>query len=244
MKKWIRGHRVAVTWGLFGLSLAVLALALVLHAVVPNTRPQPSVAVTPGRLTVTIEPTATLRITYLGDSLTAGLHAVEETDSFRSRTTEALASGGPVEEQATKIVGGTVRQTLEGNPDLPNDQDIYVVQLGTNDFNDGDYRAFQRDYGELLDRVRAASPDAALVCLGTWRPAEQASRWDLVIRGACEAHNGRYDRMSDLAADDTMVGPAGRDTFSGPSDDFHPNNAGHRAISDRLMAMVEVERIG
>lgn len=242
MKKWIRGHSVALTGGLLALSVLVLAVAAVLHLLVPGTRPQPPEAATPGRLIVTLDQAAPLRITYLGDSLTAGLHAIAENESFRALTTSTLADGGPVEEHAEQLVGGTVRQTLDGNPEFPTGQDIYVVELGTNDINSVDYRTFQREFGGMLDRVRTASPDAALVCLGTWRPEDRGRDYDLVIRSACESHDGRYRRMADLAEDPALRGPAGVETFSGPSDDFHPNNAGHRAIADRVLAMVEVDR--
>lgn len=193
---------------------------------------------------MTLEQDETLRITYLGDSLTAGLHATTEQDAYRTQLTSAVAGGGPFEESGLRIVGGTVKQTLEGNAEFPRDQHLYIIELGTNDINEVDHRIFSEQYEQLLLRVREGSPDAALVCLGTWRPPSRGANYDLVIRQECESFGGEYRRMADLEADPTHKGPAGEETYWGPSDDFHPNDAGHAAIFERAMSAIEVRRTG
>lgn len=185
-----------------------------------------------------------LRVTYVGDSLTAGLFASTEDQAFRALTTAALAAGRPYEEQGTAIVGGTVQRKLELNEQLPQDQHLYVVELGTNDVTRVDYQTFATQYETLLERVRDASPDAALVCLGSWRPPAQGASYDVVIRQLCEIYDGAYRRLADLQAEPSYRGPEGVETFEGPSDEFHPNDAGHRAIHERIMSAVTVSRGG
>lgn len=195
-------------------------------------------------VTVSLEKDEKLRVAYIGDSLTAGLFATTEEDTFRDLTTTVLADGAPVEEEGRQLVGGTVQQTLDGNKQLPQGQHLYIVELGTNDVNEVDFRTFSRQYKMLLERVQEASPDAALVCLGTWRPPSKGSSYDLVIRQVCESYDGEYRRMSDLEDEPTNKGPEDEDTYQGLSDDFHPNDAGHAAISERLVNAIEVQRAG
>ena len=226
--------------------VAAAAVGLVLSLLVLIQSTRQSMADDSPRRTVLLSLTEgeELRITYLGDSLTAGLHASTEEATYRYQTTTALAGGGPYEENGLNIVGGTVEETLEGNDEFPQDQSIYIVELGTNDVNDVDYRAFNRQYEDLLERVDEASPDAALVCLGTWRPPGRGGNYDLMIRQQCERHGGEYRRLSDLESEPSHKGPAGEETYKGLSDDFHPNDDGHAAIHERVMEAIDVERAG
>lgn len=242
MRIWIRRHRTAAAMGLLGISAGLLVVALLFNVFLGGVRTETPAAADPESLTVTLKSDDTLKITYLGDSLAAGLFATTEQDSYRGIVTRTLAAGGPVEESGTRIVGGTVAETMEGNEQFPPDQHVYIVELGTNDINDVDYRTFRQQYADMLTRVRQVSPQAALVCLGTWRPEDRGGEYDLMIRGVCEAHNGKYRPLSDLESNPDFKGPAGRQTFSGSSDTFHPNNAGHRAIADRVLTMVTVDR--
>lgn len=230
----------ALAWGLVTASLVFLLVAVLLLVQSVSQAAQTE----PVRRTaeLTLGSDETLRITYVGDSLAAGLFATTEEESYRSLTTTALAGDGPVTEAGRALVGGTVEQTLEGNEQLPQDQDLYIVELGTNDLNDVNFRTFTKQYETLLERIERASPESALVCLGTWRPPSTGANYDLVIRQRCEAHGGIYRRLSDLEGEPAYKGPAGEDTFSGPSDTFHPNDAGHAAISDRILNAVEVRR--
>lgn len=193
---------------------------------------------------VTLSPDETLQITFIGDSLTAGLHATTERDTYRYLTATALAGDGPYEQGGAGIVGGTVENTLTSNQEFPEEQDVYVVELGTNDAREVDFRTFGVQYEALLDRVRDASPNAALICLGTWRPPSVGANHDLMIRQQCESHGGVFRRLTDLEAKPTNIGPRGRKTFEGRSDNFHPNNAGHAAISGRALTAIDVDRQG
>lgn len=241
-------HSTLVAWGVLAASatLLVVSVMVLTRADAESHGGRTGAADDLGRQTVQValQEDEVLRITYLGDSLTAGLYASTEENTYRSLLTAAVASGGPFEEQGLRIVGGTVEQTLTANDEFPSDQHLYIVELGTNDINEVDPRIFNEQYEEMLQRVRQASPDAALVCLGTWRPISRGGNYDIVIRQQCEDFGGRYRRMHDLEAEAINKGPAGEETFAGISDDFHPNDAGHLAIFDRAMSAIEVRRAG
>ncbi|WP_067530915.1 SGNH/GDSL hydrolase family protein [Nocardia crassostreae] len=182
-----------------------------------------------------------LQVSFLGDSLDHGLSATTQELGFRPLVTAAWREGGPVEEHKANRIGGTVGEALLG-PAFPADQDLFIVELGTNDTPQVDLRTFRDRYRELLDRTVAASPNTALLCLGLWRPIETARSFDTVIADLCGAHGGVFRPLFDLAEYPRMRGPAGLPTFSGTSDDFHPNDLGHRSIADRVLDSVTVHR--
>lgn len=190
---------------------------------------------------VTIEPGQPLRVTFVGDSLDAGLYATDPGRGFHPLMVEAWRSGGPVSDTPLNSLGGTANDAL-GNTDLPGAQELVVVELGTNDVARQDHHHFRQDYEQLLDRLRTASPNAGLLCVGPWRPVDTARRFDTIIKDLCEARGGVFRSISDIAENAEMKGPAGVATSSGLSDNFHPNDLGHRAIADRLLGAVAVRR--
>lgn len=169
-----------------------------------------------------------------GDSLSGGYYASDREHGFVAAVTRTLGS-------AKVYVAERAHQTLSRVSDIaevPAGVDIAIIELGTNDVGiptpDAEFAA---SYEALVKRVIAASPDVKLVCLGTW------TGWgwtqDQTIRSACEAVGGTYVHLRDLFDIETLRGPAGRDTFLGDSDDFHPNDAGHAAIASRITAALD-----
>ena len=138
--------------------------------------------------------------------------------------------------------GATTAQ-LAAQP-VPGGGEVVVVEAGTNDFLDQTpRRRFADDYRALLAKVTAASPGAKLVCLTTWIPKDGVGQpparippsfYDATIRRACAA--GAVADLAPLVDAPATRGPAGRPTFLGPGDDFHPNSAGHAAIARLIEA--------
>jgi acyl-CoA thioesterase I len=192
---------------------------------------------------VTLQEGRPLRVAFIGDSLDFGLYASEPRSGFHQLMLDAWRATGPVVDTPLDSLGGTARNALR-NDRFPMNQDVILVELGTNDFDRVDHHAFRRDYDELIARLHAASPKAALVCVGIWRPADAAQRFDTIIKDLCESRGGAFRRIGDLAEDDLLKGPSGAATFSGPSDNFHPNDRGHRAIADRMLDVIAVSRQG
>lgn len=181
-----------------------------------------------------------LRVLTVGDSLTNGLFATEQSQGFAFQLVDRLGASGPAAEQTAAISGGEAGK-VAAITDVPDDLDVAVVELGTNDATRTELGTFSTQYATLLDRIRGSSPDAALLCLGVWG---ESPDYDQEIRAACEARGGRYVSLTELYKDTSLRGPAGVERFGGKSDDFHPNDAGHTAIADRVWAQLSVAAAG
>jgi acyl-CoA thioesterase-1 len=197
----------------------------------------------PNTIELTMDKGEPLRVSIVGDSMDYGLFATEKALTFHELMVEEWRKSGPVADQMPNTIGGTARDALK-TQDFPRGQQLYVVELGTNDAVRVNYQDFRTEYNTLLDRIRSASPDAALVCVGPWRPKEIADTFDTMIKDLCEVRGGVFRSISDLFTDKSLKGPAGVLTFRGVSDAFHPNDRGHRAIADRILDAIRLNRQG
>jgi hypothetical protein len=118
------------------------------------------------------------------------------------------------------------------------------VQVATNDFvTDVPVDVYAASYAEVLARLRAASPNAELVCLGAWSDPSSvnglgvaAVDYDVAARTACGGEGGRYVDLSAVYLDVRNHGPVGRPTYHGPGDLFHPNDRGHAEVAAMVLA--------
>ncbi|WP_193046312.1 SGNH/GDSL hydrolase family protein [Mycolicibacterium baixiangningiae] len=233
--RWNRGSALLV---------ASLALMLVCTALVAYLFGSPeTTALSPQKAEVTLAPGEPLHVTFVGDSLDRGLYASSQENGFHQLMVEDWRADGPVADNSLNSNGGTVQLALQ-SPGMPRDQDLYVIELGTNDAVRVTHRIFRQDYAELLDRIRSAAPHAALLCMGAWRPRDVSARFDTIIKDLCEARGGVFRSISDIAEIAENTGPAGVAAFDGLSDSFHPNDRGHAAISQRMLDAVAVKRDG
>lgn len=218
--------------------LSVVLAAVYLHFVFNKD----VVEASPNVAEVTVREGDSLRVGIIGDSVDAGYYASEERLGFHQLVVDEWRKGGPVADfPMAALIGGTAGDVLK-NPVFPSGQQLFIVELGTNDASRVDYNQFRAEYSTLLDRLQAASPDAGFVCMGVWRPKTSGETFDLIIKDLCEIRGGVFVSLSDLAADDALKGPPGVMTFAGESDSFHPNDVGHRAIADRVLGAVRVNR--
>lgn len=165
-----------------------------------------------------------------GDSLAAGFFASQKDRGFTSLVADAV---GPVE-MTTAAQAHQTLTTVAAITDVPDDLDLAVVELGTNDVGlPTPVADFEQQYVGLLERIRASSPKAALVCLGTW--TSDGAAYDEAIARTCAERGGVYVGLADAFSTPAYHGPEGRDSFAGPGDDFHPNDTGHRAIADGVL---------
>ena len=226
--------------GLVVLILASILSVGVASAVFQRARPP----VSPNVADVRLGGGDSLKVSFVGDSIDLGFYATDPGLGFHALVVNEWRNTGPVADFPMKaLVGGTARDVLK-NSDLPDHQNLLVVELGTNDVVRVDRHDFRAEYATVLDRLQGNSPSAALVCLGAWRPKTSGGIFDLIIKDLCEIRGGVFVPLSDLAADQSLRGPANAVTFGGPSDDFHPNNEGHRKIADRVLAAIRVYRGG
>lgn len=172
----------------------------------------------------------TLSVYYIGDSLTDGWNATVQERGFRPVLTAALEADGPVAESSDYQAGANLAE-VAAQATLPTAVDVAVIELGTNDVSDEtELATFQTEYAALTGQI--ADVSSRLVCLGTFRTTDFASRYDDVIRSSCSAAGGRYVELRSVAASPELIAADGVPAYPTPGDGGHPNDAGHQRIAD------------
>jgi acyl-CoA thioesterase I len=183
-------------------------------------------------------PGTPITVEFVGASVTEGQHASREENEFPHVVVTRLdRSGRPAAGRIIAKGGTRSGQALAW--DLSQPADVIVVQFGGNDFPGGvPVETFQTNYREILDRVRAASPRATLLCLGLWNDPDRrnqitvtVSEYDQVVQRGCAAHKGTYVPLGELFNSKPNHGPAGTSDRHGVSDYHHPNDEGHHQIA-------------
>jgi len=185
--------------------------------------------------------TSSVRVLFVGASVTDGWFASNKAHTYTALVAKGLAEGRPVQVRIQARPGVTAEDAADWNLTAPSD--VVVVQIATNDFvRDVPLDRYSAAYAELLDRLRVASPKAELICLGAWLdPAEKnrlglpAVDYDAAARTQCDAAHGRYVDLSAAYMDAANHGPAGRPTYQGPGDLFHPNDRGHAELASLIL---------
>jgi len=205
----------------------------------PTPTSTPIATKAPAPLKVQRPKSGAVQAMFVGDSLTGGYFASDDSKRFRDLVTEAWRKGGDVETREAAIAHADTTK-VDSITDVPAGLNVAVVELGTNDVDKTSVADFSSHYGDLLDKVRDASPDTAIVCAGVWQPPALAESYDDVIARECAKREGRFVPLAGIFDESDMRGPAGRPNARGTTDDFHPNDAGHRAIADALLAAVRL----
>ncbi|WP_091109420.1 SGNH/GDSL hydrolase family protein [Geodermatophilus dictyosporus] len=181
-----------------------------------------------------------LRVLFIGDSLMWGSFASDESLTYRARVTAGLSAGGPVEVATVGGPGWSAAEAAEDLSEVTGPFDLVFVEVGANDSVAISAARFGTDYATLLDGVRALAPDATLVCDGVWNGPELATALDRELRPVCADHGGVVVPLSPLYVDETLRGPEGSVLPSGAvRDQFHPNDAGHAAIAEAMLAVLD-----
>jgi len=228
-------------------ALAVFAFNTVSNGTVATAEPRPNAVAsrTPEpvpTVAVTRPAGRPLQVLFAGDSLSAGLYASEQAKAFKYVMIDTLDDGGPVKEFNNAISGGTTAQVSESYP-VPTGLDLAVIELGTNDVGNGaSLEDFTADYTTLITNVTTANPGVPLVCAGIWKGdgSPRVDDFDATIKSTCEAAGGVYASLKSIYQAPANSGPEGVATFQGASDLFHPNDAGHAAIAERLLKRIAV----
>lgn len=177
-----------------------------------------------------------LRVLVAGDSISRGFYASTRDAAYVARLEDSLNDRWDPD---VAVVGQPGQQSFQVTPQIPGRPvDLVVVELGTNDAT-RDPVHIGEHYAALLRRVRKTSPDAALVCLGSWQYAYRSGLVDPTIANTCEANGGAFVPLSDLYARNAFRGPEGAKGVHGEADNFHPNDDGHKAIAARVVAALD-----
>lgn len=195
----------------------------------PTSTPTPTAR--PGTALIERAGDGRVRMLVAGDSLAAGFFATTKDRGFIRLVADGIGS--------VDVTGAAQAQqtlsTVAAVTDVPADVGVAVVELGTNDVGVPTPLAdFEQQYASLLDRIRSTSPRAGLLCLGTW--TADGAAYDEVIARTCAARGGIYVSLAGSFTNAEFHGPTGRETFAGAGDEFHPNDAGHRAIADAVLS--------
>ncbi|MBB3677004.1 SGNH/GDSL hydrolase family protein [Modestobacter versicolor] len=186
-----------------------------------------------------------LRVLFAGDSITDGAFAIEPgTGAFPALITERLEQDGPVD---STIIGGPGLTAAQVMPEVPGagPADVVVVEVGTNDELRSTAAQFAVDFPAFLNAVRAQSPSAVLVCLGDWNDTAITAQLDAIMAQECAERDGSFTALSALYRDLSLHGPAGVTRSDGwVTDEFHPNDAGHAAIAEKVLDELGVTSAG
>lgn len=170
-------------------------------------------------------------VLFSGDSISDGWHASIKSKGFVYRVEKELA---PIKSFHNHMHGYTVGQVGE-KFFIPEDVDLAIIELGTNDVNKGTtLEAFEINYPTYIERVMTKSPRARLICLGVFPYSERGITFDSIIENTCEAHQGQFISISDISQSRRGVDPAGTETWAGKSTPGHPNDFGHAVIANRI----------
>lgn len=183
------------------------------------------------------------RLLFVGASVTSGSGASTAAHAYPAVVGAEIEAAGRLVQLHVLARGGITVATAD-TWDLALPSDLVIVQLATNDFNqDVPLAAFQATYNDVLRRVRQASPRAQLLCLGGWDDPGSvngiglvAADYDGVAWSGCTLAGGRYVDLSAIYLDPRNHGPAGRSTYQGTGDHFHPNDRGHEELAARVLA--------
>lgn len=185
-----------------------------------------------------------VRITWIGDSLAAGLGCDELTDTPAHLTARLLER--PVAVRVLAVPGSRVEDVIEGQvPLIDVDTDLVVLSVGANDVASATSRS---DYAAGLDSLLAALAPTPTVMLSLpdmamadrmAQPlrslAGARARWFEVARSrVAGAH--RHVHSVDVASRPAgMSRSAGRSLLS--ADRFHPGAQGYRVWAERIAAV-------
>ena len=188
--------------------------------------------------TATPAPEPSLRVVFLGTSLTAGL-GLQRTDDRYTARLQALADSAGI--PARMVNAGVSGETSAGGLRrtdwiLRDPLDVLVVELGANDGLRGqDPAAMESNLRQVVERTRARYPDASVVLLGMEAPPNMG-----------DAYTGRFRRAFRRVADDTgaafvpflLEGVAGAPELN-QADGIHPTAEGHRRMARTVWPVLE-----
>lgn len=184
-----------------------------------------------------------LNVFYAGDSLGASFFSSVQAKGYRPLVTTALKKFGPVREiRATKPESAPLFQAGNAESIPTSGIDLAIIELGTSDVGRTKTPIFRKQYDALLRKVKSGSPTANIICAGAWGYVGSIGTdpYDRIIKEVCETWGGRYIDLTDAFMEKGSYGPEGEDTWAGPSDNFHPNDKGHRKIADLILERIKV----
>ncbi|MBT2718320.1 SGNH/GDSL hydrolase family protein [Bacillus sp. ISL-57] len=180
----------------------------------------------------------------MGDSLALGLHATKENKKYTSLLSEMIENkmGYDVQRADGAVDGGKGLVDL-GIPELPNVlnefPDFVTIEFGTNDSDENlDAYSTPEEFKERLEYVinnlKSNSKKPKILLVTTWNLGEKSLIYDDIIETVGKENEVPVVNIQSVWQNRTKTyGPEGyKDLFGNESDNWHPNDQGHKEIAD------------
>src|SRR5579859_1174515 len=228
-------RRVILSLVAIGLSVLVVVLSLV-HA---HGAPAHALG---GSSPIPPQPVTYPNVLFLGDSITQGQHTDDFTYDYFWQVIVGLRSRSTTNAAYylfDGVGGDTVGDYLAHLQALnlhPSNAQLIVLELGTNDYLQNVSPAtMQTNYAALLARLVADNPQARLVALNVWGDPTAEAAYNTAIQQEAATWTGAGGSVlvdiSTLYMNPFNHWPTGDDLF-------HPNDNGHSAIAQAVLAAV------
>ena len=178
-----------------------------------------------------------LRLVVVGDSTAVGTGAESLADALPGRLGKLLGARW----RAVGRNGATAADVLRDHIDeaAGGPADVVVLVVGWNDaMRLRSPRAFARDLGLLIDRLRAASPEARVVVVAPPAFGDFAVLPQPLRTALGSAATGLSRVAAQVAASRDAVFAPGFDGRSVAADGFHPDAAGYTRMAEGIAAAV------
>lgn len=234
--------------GLVAAALIVVAVIGALLAVRSGLH-QHALARPPSEISQSVDPkdaahARSLRYSYIGASVTRGWYVTSLESGYPAVSAHMMAreERRDVDWRVVALPGAPIATVLTWP--VPAGEDVVVIHVVSDDFLYGTpLDVYRTRYRELLDKVRAASPRAKIVCLGDWgkvgavdREGLMAYQYDQIVHDACTAEAGVYVPINGDYDMPGSRGPIGHASLFGPAHgDFHPNDFGNKLIAESVV---------
>jgi alpha-L-arabinofuranosidase len=206
------------------------------------------------RLELVLEPAKVIRkAVFSGNSITrhgplgdsdwtnnCGMAASSEAKDFvhllHTRLAAAQSSSGVTPELAINHFADRTVMDAAKHKELADLQgDLYVIEIGDN-LNDEECndKTLGEPYEAMLKAIKAANPDAIIVCVGTWGGSKNKDR---LMSAACDRQKVPFVWINNLIGD--AKNRATNYTHSGVA--WHPSDAGMQAIADAIWPVMASE---
>lgn len=180
------------------------------------------------------------RVFFLGDSLTEGLFSSKKENGFVSMVENEIGQTRNLNAVGIKEIKTIGMKMEDIAVYLNSGLDFVVVELGTNDYPTTPVDEFQNNYSRLLRFIRTKASNAKLLCLGIWQ-GYLGWEYDEAIMKLAEKNNAEFVYIGDIFENQKNKSRRGDSTPWGPADDFHPSDAGHLAIANRIVSAITNE---
>jgi len=195
--------------------------------------------------TNSVEKRAPIRYVALGDSLAAGYYTTTAKKSYQYLVTDQLKAQGY---QVTLDGFWQAGATLAGYAWPKVDQvvamqpDVITLEYGTNEQdrtnpNFATPSQYQQNLTKMITTLKTQLPHVKILVLTSWL-AETAADYTAVVREVAKQQDVTMVNLTSIWQNQANISTPTTQSFQGHGDNYHPNNAGNRAISRAITAQL------